>query len=190
MIGKIIKWLLILFILLFIINHFGLTEYVEGQQQDEFKDNIAHTAIEGYCASPETTFNFDISSRILHQNITLKLYSERDNSTYEVQAGSFEDEGNFSYRKELNFELEKGSKQFNIVIDSIQYQFKRIITDEAMPSEYRKEMEGSPEYHESDIQSARRAAWFKTLIGVGITMPVSYTIAKTLKEYNITEVIK
>ena len=197
MILKIIKWIVILFLVFFLMANFGCIEMIEearGQPQagENFQDNLNHTAIEGYSKTPQTTFRFDLSSPILHNNITLILYSERANSTYEVHAGNFEANGSFSFREELNFELQQGRKDFSIIIDGIQYRFSRTISEQAMPGDYQSQIDRADgSYYTTDeITTMRQLTWFKSLIGVAITIGPAYYIAKTLKQYSISEVIE
>jgi len=192
MIGKIIKYILIFLLISFLLLHFGCLE-AEAQQGDgDFQDNIGHTAIDGYSSTDHTSFNFDIRSRILHDNITLILYSQRDNSSYEVHAGDFSEDGTFAYRQELNFELQEGRQEFNIIIDDIQYRFDRTISEQAMPGEYQDEIErrDGDYYTEGQIAVLKRNVWLQAVIGVPLAFIPAYFLAKLKKEGEINEVIE
>ena len=191
MIGKLIKYILIFLLIAFLLSHFGCLE-VEAQQGDgDFQDNIGHTAIDGYSSTDHTTFNFDIRSRILHDNITLILYSERDNSSYEVHAGDFSEDGTFAYRQELNFELQEGRQEFNILIDDIQYRFDRTISEQAMPDEYQDEIDrrDGDYYTTSEITILTARVLGVSFAAFAVATPIAGYFVKKQSEEQVYEVI-
>ena len=191
MIGKLIKYILIFLLIAFLLSHFGCLE-VEAQQGDgDFQDNIGHTAIDGYSSTDRTSFNFDIRSRILHDNITLILYSERDNSSYEVHAGDFSEEGTFAYRQELNFELQEGRQEFNILIDDIQYRFDRTISEQAMPAEYQDEIDrrDGDYYTTGEITILTARILGVSFAAFAVATPIAGYFVKKQSEEQVYEVI-
>ena len=190
MIGKIIKYILIFLLIAFLLSHFGCLE-VEAQQGDDFQDNIGHTAIDGYSSTDHTSFNFDIRSRILHDNITLILYSERDNSSYEVHAGDFSEDGTFAYRQELNFELQEGRQEFNILIDDIQYRFDRTISEQAMPDDYQDEIDrkDGDYYTTSEITILTARVLGVSFAAFAVATPIAGYFVKKQSEEQVYEVI-
>ena len=196
MILKVIKWIVILFLVVFLMANFGCIEMIEearGQPQagENFQDNLNHTAIEGYSKTPQTTFRFDLSSPILHRNITLILYSERANSTYEVHAGNFEANGSFSFREELNFELQQGRKDFSIIIDGIQYRFSRTISEQAMPGDYQKEIDRADGsyYTTSEITILTARILGVSFAAFAVATPIAGYFVKKQSEEQVYEVI-
>lgn len=196
MIGKLIKYILILLILFYLLSHFGYLG-AEAQQGDFHESHYdkGHTGLHGRTTQADSNFVFELSGPYWYENLDLYLETWENESEYSIMINSeIVDEGTILEGKtHMNFTLPTDRRCNLIVeIDQYRYEYRNKLITERSSENWGSGPEGEKEgtiYSHAEITILTAKVLGVSLAAFTVATPLAGYFVKKQSEEQVYEVI-